>query len=229
MQRSQMSNRGRRLSPVAISAIALGILALALVAARLRTSSSTDPHPVPAQPTVAALRTEVAGQQAQLAGQATEVARQGDQIVRQQRLIAQLQRTATASRTPVSGADGRHTYTASFQIDRYTYVLYMQWDESNGFIHDGQLRTDDNAAAKSAQSFRFTGVDNGGSYGFTGGDRGATMIFTGTANRDGTFAVAGLPWSVFSGFLGGTFTQTLHSGTLADFNAAAANLTRPAQ
>ena len=229
MQRSQMSNRGRRLSPVAISAIALGVLALALVAARLRTASSTAPLPVPAQPTVAALRTEVAGQQAQLAGQATEVARQGDQIARQQRLIAQLQRAATASRTSVSGADGRHTYTASFQIDRYTYVLYMQWDESSGFIHDGQLRTDDNSAANSARSFRFTGVDNGGSYGFTGGNSGATMIFTGTANRDGTFAVAGLPWSVFTGFLGGTFTQMLHSGTMADFNAAAANLTRPAQ
>ena len=227
MQRSQMSNRGRRLPPVALAAIVLGILAVVLVAARLTRSGSATPQLAPAQPTIAALSTQVAGQQAQLAGRATEVARQGDLIARQQRLIAQLQRTATASKTPVSGADGRHNYTASFQIDRYTYVLYMQWDESSGFIHDGQLRTDDNYAAKAARSFRFTGVDNGGSYGFTGSDSGATMIFTGTTNKDGTFAVAGLPWSIFSGFLGGTFTQTLHSGSLADYTAAAANLARP--
>ena len=229
MQRSHLSNRGQRLSPLAIPVIALGILALVLVAVRLTRSGSDTPQPAPAQPTITALSTQVASQQAQLAGRATEVARQQDQIARQQRLIAQLQRTATASRTPVSGSDGLHTYTASFQIDRYTYVLYMQWDESSGFIHDGQIRTDDNYAAKAARSFRFTGVDNGGSYGFTGSDSGASMIFTGTANKDGTFAVAGLPWSVFSGFLGGTFTQTLHPGSLADYTAAAANLARPAR
>ena len=168
------------------------------------------------------LKTAVAVQRSQVLAQQTKIAQQ-------QHTIAQLQHVASAIPTPGYQANGQHGYIASFQIDTYTYVLYMDWVESSGFIHNGRLLTADNYGRNASKSFQFTGVDNNGTFGFTGTDHHVTITFSGTANSNGTFTVTGLPWNVFTGFVGGTFFQTLHAGTLQDYNTAVANLSSSAR
>ncbi len=161
----------------------------------------------------------------------TQVAREGQLVVaaqtveaRQQQIIEQLQRAATAQPTPSSSDNGARSYLASFLIDKYSYVLYMDWTETNGFIKQGRILTADNYQAHSAKSFQFSGLDNSGSYGFTGTGSSSSMSFTGIRNDNGTLTVSGLPWSIFTGFLGGTFSQTLHPSSVSEFNSAVANL-----
>jgi hypothetical protein len=199
----------------------LVLVAIFLLHARAGSRQSDSRQVASARATVAALTTAVAGQQAQAAARETEIARL-------QRRIGQLQSTANpATQTSANPANGPHSYLASFQAGKYTYVMYMEWTETSGFTHNGRLLTTDNYAPKASGSLQFAGVNNNGSYGFTTSSQGVTTTFTGKANSDRSFTVIGLPWSVFSGFIGGTFTQTLHPATLRDYNGAVANLGSP--
>lgn len=193
--------------------MAIGGLLIALLLA----GCGGSPQSAPAQPSVAALQTEIAGQQGRVAAQQTEIARQ-------QQRINQLQTQVVAPRTPTYQANGPHNYLVLFQVGKYSYILYLEWVESNGIIRDGRLLTADDSARKASRSFQFTGVDNAGTFGFTGGGEGLTLTFSGKLNGDHTLTLSGLPWSVFAGFTGGTFSRTLHPSTLQDYNAAAANL-----
>lgn len=213
-----MPSPRRQPAPLAILSLFLLMAALALAAALVLQVRAGRPQGTPAQSTVLALQTALAGERAQAAAQRTEIAGLRS-------AIARLQRGAT--QTPVSGSNGRRVYVVSFQLDKYSYILYMEWVESNGFVRGGRLLTADNSVPSGQRSFTFTGLDNNGSYGFTGTDGHTSMTFTGTANGTGTFTVSGLPWSVFSGFVGGTFSQTLHPGTLDEFTASVANLAPP--
>ncbi len=198
----------RRRAPLAILSAFLAGVVLVLAGALLLVVRANDQHTASVQATVVVLRTEIA---------------------QQQHSIEHLQSIVGEAKTPIYQADGQHSYVAAFQIDKYSYVLYLQWVESNGFIHDGQLLTTDNYVRKGSRSFQFSGIDNNGRFGFTGSDKRVTMTFSGTTNSNGTFTVIGLPWYVFYGFVGGTFTQTLHPGTLQDYNADVANLANPPQ
>ena len=209
----------RRRTPLALFLIAT---VLALVGALLLVMRANNHQTASVPATVAALRTEVAGLREQAVARQTEIAQQ-------QHRIEQLQRIVAAQQTPIYQANGPHSYIALFQIDKYSYILYLQWDESNGFIRNGRILTADNYVRKGSRSFQFNGIDNHGRFGFTGSDHGVTMTFTGAVNSDGSFTVTGLPWYVFYGFVGGTFTQTLHPGTLQDYNADVANLANPPQ
>jgi hypothetical protein len=172
------------------------------------------------QPAVAALQTAVAGRQAQVAAQQTE-------IVRQQQRIDQLQKLVAAAQTPTYQANGPHSYIVLFQVDSYSCILYAEWVESNGIIRDGHLLTADNYAQKASRSFQFAGVDNAGNFGLTGSGQGVTLTFTGKVKSDHTFMLSNLPWYIFTGFTGGTFSKTLHPSTLQEYNAAVANLSSP--
>lgn len=207
-------------APVLLTAFLL-VLVVALAAALVLSTRANGQHTTATQATVVALRTAVADAAARAGARGTEVARLQQQL-------AQLERAASVTATPTATGNGQHSYIASFQSGGYTYTLFMQWTESNGFLHDGRLRTADNYARETSRSFPLSGVDNDGSYGFTAGDKNAPMTFTGTANADGSFTVSGVPWSVFFGFVGETFTRQLHRGTLQDFNAAVADLARSA-
>jgi hypothetical protein len=187
-----MSSAQRQSGPWARLSAFLAIIALGLAAALFVVTRANDSQQASAPPTVAALRTEV----------------------------AQLQETIAAQRTPGRQASGSQGYIATVQIDKYSYVLYFEWTESDGFVRDGRLFTTDNYARNASKVLQITGTDNRGSYGFTGHDQGTTFTFTGKANADGTFTVTSVPWSVFYGFVGGTFTQTLHPATRDDYDAA---------
>jgi hypothetical protein len=210
----------RRRRPLIVLSLFLLLVIAVLVAALLLVARTKDQQVVTVQATVAALKTAVTGQQAQVAAGETE-------IVQQQQKINQLQRNIVVTQTPVSQANGSYNYVASFQIDKYSYILYLQWTESSGFIHNGRLLTTDNYIRKGSKAFQFSGVDNNGSYGFTGTDSHMTMTFSGITNASGTFTVTGLPWYVFYGFGGGIFSETLHPGMLQDYNAAVANIADP--
>jgi hypothetical protein len=196
----------RRRSPFAALSFFLLIAVLALGAALVLLAHDNSHQTTSTQATVVALKTEIAAQQ---------------------HTIEQLQGIVVAERTPTYRADGLHSYVAAFQIDKYSYVLYLEWVESSGFIHNGRLLTTDNYGRKASKSFQFSGVDNNGSFGFTARVNGATITFSGTAHDNRTFTVSGLPWSVFNGFVGGTFSQTLHAGTLQEYNTDVANLSNP--
>jgi hypothetical protein len=71
-------------------------------------------------------------------------------------------------------------------------------------------------------------VDNSGSYGFNGTGGAASMTFVATRNDDGSLTVRGLPWSVFYGIVGGTFSQTLHPSSVSLYNAAVSSLAHQA-
>ena len=218
VRRTPNSRPRRGPQRIAVLAAVLIVAALAIAFLLMNRTDAHQSSTVPA--TIAALRTALTGQQQQVAAQKTEIAVQ-------QHRIAQLQTVVPVQKTPANPADGAHSYIASFQLDTYSYVLYLQWTESNGFIRAGQLRTADNYAHKAVKSLQFTGVDDNGSIGFTGADGKTTLTFTGTLQSTGTITVTGLPWSLFEGFVGGTFTQTLHPGTLQDFNAAVASMADP--
>jgi hypothetical protein len=145
-------------------------------------------------------------------------------VAQVQLTVARLERQPTAQRTAAATGNGNHAYIATFQIGRYSYVLSMQWDESGGFIHGGHLLTADNYTPRAARQFGLTGVDNGGSYGFTATAGSEVTTFTGSAHSDGTFSITGLPWSFFRGFIGGTFNQMLHPGSMQDYSEAVSNL-----
>jgi hypothetical protein len=184
----------------------LAVAAIGLAAALVLVVRANDGRNASAQPTVAALRTEVA---------------------QQQRTIEQLQGLVAAQQTPGNQANGPRSYLASFQIDKYSYVLYVEWDESDGFVRNGRLLTTDNYIRRGAKAYQLSGIDNHGSFGFTAQDQAVTITFSGKAASDGTVTLTGLPWNVFYGFVGGTFTQTLHPGTLQDYDTAVANLAGP--
>lgn len=210
---------GRSSAVPALVAVLVVIVLVAVVVAFAHGPTSTPPARPQPNATVAALTTVVAAQQQQLAARQTV-------IVQQQSRIAQLESTVTAQKTPVYSSDGPHSYIATFQLGRYSYVLFTQWNESNGFVQNGSMRTADNYGARSPKSFTISGVDNNRSYGFTATNGSQTITFTGSANHDGTFTLNGLPWSVFEGFVGGTFSQTLHPGTMQQFTADVGNLAK---
>jgi hypothetical protein len=220
MSRDKIGRPARRRAPLALLSALVALVVIVLVVALLLTARANNQQTATGQALVATLRTEVAGLQKQAVARQTEIAQQ-------QHRIEQLQRLVAAAQTPTYQANGPHSYIVLFQVENYSCILYLQWDESNGIIHNGRLLTADNYARNGSKSFTFTGVDNNGRFGFTASGQGMTMAFTGTANRDGTFTAAGLPWYVFYGFTGGTFTQTLHPGTLQEYNAAVANLPAP--
>ncbi|HWE63181.1 MAG TPA: hypothetical protein VHB98_15815 [Chloroflexota bacterium] len=224
MARRRTALSGRHRAPLAILASFL-LVVLVLAAALVLTSCGASRPTTPTgQATVVVLRTEVAGLQQQATARQTEIAQQQQRIAQQQQRIAQLQRLVGATQTPTYQANGPHSYIVLFQVDRYSCILYLEWVESNGIIRNGRLLTADNYARKASQSFHFTGVDNNGRFSFTGSGQGLTLTFTGTRNSNGTFTVTGMPWYVFYGFTGGTFSQTLHPATLAQYNAAVASL-----
>jgi hypothetical protein len=228
MSRQATRRRGSSLAPLGIVALVVVVIIVAVIVYVMRShagsNQSDNQQAATAQATVAALRTVVADQQAHAIAQQTQIAQLQHTIVELQQ-----QPIAASTQTPLNQSNGPHSYLASFQQDKYTYVIFLQWTESAGFIRNGHLRTTDNYAPKASESLQFDGVNNNGSYGFTSNVRGATTTFTGKANTDGTFTVIGLPWSVFSGFIGGTFTETLHTATLQDYNVAVANLGSPPQ
>jgi hypothetical protein len=227
MSRQASKRRGGSSAPLAIigASIFVAVVLAVLYVLYWRGGGGGSPpdnrQTVVPQATVAALSTVVASQQAQAIAQNTEIARL------QQRIVQLQQPAAILTQTPLNQANGPHSYLASFQVGMYTYVIFLQWTETSGFIHNGRLLTTDNYALKASESLRFDGVNNNGSYGFTTSSQGETTTFTGKANSDGTFTVIGLPWNVFRGFIGGTFSQTLHVATLTDYNAAVANLGSP--
>jgi hypothetical protein len=196
------------------------VVAVGLGVALVQSVRSNSGHQANASDaTVLGLRTEVARYQQQVAVGQTAIARQ-------QQTIAQLQKAATAQPTP-SSDNGTRSYLAKFldSSNKLTFVLYMDWTESNGFIKNGRLLTANDYQAKSERSFQFSGVDNSGSIGFTGTGAASAMTFTGTRNSDGTLTVSGLPWSVFAGIVGGTMpAQTLHQSDINLYNAAVASL-----
>ncbi len=210
----------RQTPPLGAVCVLLSVLSVALAIGLVLAIRSNGGHQANAtDTTVAGLRTELARAQHVAATERTEVASQ-------QQTIERLRKAATAQQTPSSPDNGARRYLASFLIDKYSYVLYFDWVETNGFIHDGRMLTADNYGAGSPKSFQFSGVDNNGSYGFTGTGGSAAMTFTGTRNGDGTLTISGLPWSVFSGFVGGTFSQRLHASSMDEYNTALANLAR---
>jgi hypothetical protein len=203
--------------PVLALAILLAVGASIFALTHQPSTHSTPDRTVSLQATVGALRTQVGGLQQEVRARQTVVAQQ-------QRAIAQLQSTVAVRQTPVYVTTGARSYLASFQLGTYSYVLYVHWTESQGFIRDGHLLAVSSYAPKKTQSFQIYGLDNNGSFGFTLSARGAPITFTGTANSNGTLTLTNLPWSIFSGFVGGTFTQTLHPGTQQDYTTALANL-----
>lgn len=216
MARHRTSLSRRRVGPALLFAFLL-VVVLVLAAALVLTPRANDRQTTSGQATVVGLRTEVAGLRRQAAVQETAIAQQ-------QRRIDQLQRLVAAAQTPTYQANGAHSYIVLFQVDTYSCILYLEWVESNGIMRNGRLLTADNYARKGSKSFHFTGVDNNGRFGFTMSGQGPAITFTGTRNTNGTLTVTGLPWSIFYGFTGGTFNQTLHPATLQQYNAAAANL-----
>jgi len=108
-------------------------------------------------------------------------------VARQQQTIEQLQKAGTAQATPSPAANCLCRYLASFLSTKYSFVLYLDWTETNGFIRDGRLLAADNYGAKNTRSFQFNGVDNSGSFGFTGTGALAATTFTGTRNANGTY------------------------------------------
>ncbi|MGH2344015.1 MAG: hypothetical protein ACRDG4_02235 [Chloroflexota bacterium] len=222
MRRQLPRNTARRRAPIVLlgSVVVLVVVVIVVFLLISRTGSGqADSRLVAAaRATAASLTTVVAGQQEQAVARNTE-------IVGLQTRIAQLQSAAAApSRTPVNPANGPHGFLTFFQVNKYTYVMYMAWVEANGFIHHGRLLTTDNYAPKASKSLQFTGINNNGSYSFTTALQGVSTTFTGKMNSDRSFTVNGLPWNVFSGFIGGTFTQTLHTANMQDYNTAVANL-----
>ncbi len=225
MKRRLPRNTLRRRAPVVFLGIMAILVAIVLAVWRLNSRSGSGQvdrgQAVAARATAASLTTVVAGQQAQAVARNTEIAGLRTRI-------AQLQSTAAAaSRTPVNPANGPHSFLTFFQVNKYTYVMFMSWVEESGFIHHGKLLTTDNYAPKASKSLQFTGINNNGSYSFTTTLQGISTTFTGKMNSDGSLTVNGLPWNVFSGFVGGTFTQTLHAASMRDYNTAVANLGAP--
>lgn len=205
--------------------IVLVIVCVGLAIALVHEVQSNGSHPTAdaMSGTVAALRTEVARDQRLVATGQTAVARQ-------QQIIENLQRAATAQPSPTlstGSENGPRSYLASFLSNKISYVIYMDWTETNGFIKNGRMLTADNYGPpdKSRSSFQFSGVDNSGSYGFTGSGSATSMTFTATRNDDGSLSVRGLPWSVFYGIVGvSTFSQTLHPSSVSLYNAAVSSL-----
>ena len=209
-----------RVRPVALLVGVLVLLVLVLGMVLYLSDRNSNEQISSWKSTAAMLQTAVRNQEVSAAVWQTRVSQL-------QITVAGLQNKPTAQRTPQLQSDGTHSYIATFQIGRYSYVLFMQWDESGGFMHGGQLLTADNYTPRAALQFTITGVDNGGSYGFTATSGSAVTTFTGAVRADGDFSVTGLPWSFFRGFVGGTFSQTLHPGTMQDYRSAVSNLGSP--
>jgi hypothetical protein len=174
---------------------------------------------------------QLASTPAGTAAQAASLTRTRGEAVSLQTQVAQLrsradqlQRLAAAARTAVPQAVGSHSYVATFQLDRYSYAVFLAWDESSGFLRNGRLLTTDNYRHRGAKSFRISGLDNSGSIGFTARDGMVGFTFSGSVATDGTITVSGLPWYVFDGFVGGTSTQKLHPGSEHDYKAAVSSL-----
>ncbi len=225
MKRQPPRKAGRQRAPVVLlgsgAILVVVVVVVILLISRTGSGQADSGQVAAARATAAALATVVADQQEQSVAQTTEIAGLRTQV-------AQLQRTSVpASQTPINPANGPHSYLTFFQVNKYTYVMYMSWVETSGFIQDGKLLTTDNYAAKAAESLQFTGINNNGGYTFTTTLQGASTTYTGKMNSDRSFTVNGLPWKVFSGFVGGTFTQTLHPASMQDYNAAVANLGAP--
>lgn len=194
--------------------VAVVVLAVSLVLALRANNHQTTLTPVEASTTD--LRTQITRLQQQTVAQQTKIAQQ-------QHTIAQLQGAVAATQTPAGyQANGPHSYLVTFQEGQYSYVLYLEWVERNGFIQSGRLLAADNFDRKRVQTFQLGGADNNGSIGFTGSSQNATLTFSGTVNSGGnSLNVTGLPWSVFYGSAGSTFTKTLQreSGIQAYNNA----------
>jgi hypothetical protein len=225
MKRPPLRKAGRRTAPVALlgSLVALVVVVAVVLLLISRTGSgqADNGQIAAARATAASLLTVVAAQREQVAAQNTA-------IVALRTQVAQVQSNpAAASRTPVNPANGPHSYLTFFQVNKYTYVLYMSWVEASGFLHDGRLLTTDNYAAKASESLRFTGINNNGSYSFSMSLQGIATTITGKMNSDHSLTVNGVPWNIFSGFIGGTFTQTLHPARMQDYTTAVANLAAP--
>jgi len=222
----------RRRSPLVLLTwllfIAVVALALALVVAlHSGSQQAIPPTPVPvhAEGSTASLRTQVATLRQQATAQQT-------QIAQQQHTIQQLQSAIVGTRPSGCPSNNDYSYIATFQDRNFSYVLYLEWSEQAGFIRSGRLLAADNMDPRQSRSFTLGGADNAQNYGFTGHGQNITLTFSGIrANDCSTLAIAGVPWSVFYGFTGGTLTQKLHlvSGGVQAYNAAVAQLTAAPQ
>jgi hypothetical protein len=222
MKRPPLRKAGRRTAPLALfgslAALVMVVAVVVLLISRTGSGQADNGQVAAARATAASLLTVVAAQREQAVAQNTE-------IVALRTQVAQVQSSpAAASRTPVNPANGPHSYLTFFQVNKYTYVMYMSWVEASGFLRDGRLLTTDNYTSKASKSFSFTGINNNGNYSFSMSLQGLTTTITGKMNSDHSLTVNGVPWSIFSAFIGGTFTQTLHPASMQDYTTAVANL-----